>query len=715
MTSRTSSYTLGNQTRDISPLNTTRVPSTASVSPSTTLCNTPKIFPQQSSQSMRRAHRPAPLTLDIPKSEGDLHADLHWQINARNPRNWRKLKKWIHTIIPSALAWVFALGSSIVTPAHDTIMDKLQTSSIVVVLTLALYILGLAFGPYLSSLGSEVFGRKSVYMICVPLYAIFMLASGLVQVLPGLLLCRFLAGVSASPALHMGWSTLGDLWIPDEKTIPLTIYVSSTFLGSTLGPVLGAYLVWEDSWRWTQYVVLCALGGCLLPVMLMHETSKKAILRRKLGQSARAPIDGYALSLVFGKPVRMLLTEPIVLLYALYAAFNFGVLYAIYTAFPAVLAQAEHFGRGHQGLSFLGMSVGVIMGLIVYFLYETFIYRSRVARYKEERATEEERTLQTGRRASRTNNRFSFIRPSPEQITMSKIVSPDSPRRSSILHTIRRLSAPGYKNLETSQPDPHRNLNLAVAAARYMNSIPANEGKHIVPERILLLLNQNLEFSHLCVALEGYKLKFNRVKLAKTLYDALQDHPEPKSLIISPTQHRLATEATLSSNPPLPLRRFSSPQLPRPNPEKRKTWIPPSNIPPPEWRLQPALPSSALIAASLFMLGWTAREGIHWIVPVIAMGIYSCSSLTTFLSTTLYSLECYGPTHGESAIGGSMMLVFLFGFAFPLFAQPMYLGLGPGLATSVFAFIAIVLGLVLSLLYVFGTALRRRQGYKERK
>ncbi|KAF2170045.1 hypothetical protein M409DRAFT_32940, partial [Zasmidium cellare ATCC 36951] len=433
---------------------------------------------------------------------------------AQNPKNWSKIKKWMHTIIPCALAWVFALGSSIVTPAHNTMVQRLHTSSTVVVLTLSLYVFGLAFGPYLSTLGSEIFGRKSVYMICVPLYAIFMLASGLVQVLPGLLLCRFLAGVSCAPALHMGWATLSDLWSLDDQVLPLTAYVSSAFLGSTLGPVLGAYLSWEEDWRWTQYVVLCALGGCLLPVLFMQETSKKAILRRKRGESARAPLDREALSMIFVKPLKMLL-EPIVALYGLYAAFNFGVLYAVYTAFPAVLSQAEHFDRGHQGLSFLGMSVGVIMALVL-------------------------------------------------------------------------LVFPG--------------TNL----------------------------------------------------------------------------------------------------------EKRKTFLPPSNHPPPEWRLHPSLPASILLPASLFMLGWTARPSIPWILPILAMALYALSTLTTYISTTLYVLESYGPEHGLSAVGGVMMVVFVFGGVFPLFAEGMFRGLGAGLGCSVFAFVGIVLGVVgPGVLFVFGRGLRR--------
>ncbi|KAK4504114.1 hypothetical protein PRZ48_005029 [Zasmidium cellare] len=650
LASRRASYAGRGPIRSISPRNTSHSPSIASVSPTTTVCPTPKTTtPQRPPQppTISSTRKQPQLSIRIPTSTDDLHADLHWQINAQNPRNWSKIKKWMHTLVPCALAGVFALGSSIVTPAHDPMMRKLHTSSIVVTLTLSLYVLGLAFGPYLSALGGEVFGRKSVYMICVPLYAIFMLASGLVKVLPGLLLCRFLAGVSSSPALHMGWTTLDDLWNLDDNVLPLTVYLASILLGSTLGPVLGAYLIWDDEWRWTQYVVLCALGACLLPVMFMQETSKKAILRRQRGQSARAPIDREASKMIFIKPLRMLL-EPIVAIYGLYAAFNFGVLCAIYTGFPAVMAQAEHFDREHQGLSFLGMTIGVIIGLLLLALYDTFIHQPRVANYKASQATEEEQTLQTGRRTSR----FSIIRPSHEHIRMSQVGAPETGRRrSSLLNTIRRLSSTGYKNLETTQIDPQRNVNLAVAAAKYINSIAANDGKHIIPERVLVLLNQNLEFAHLCIALESYNLKFDRVELARTLYDALQDHTASKHAR-SRSQNIKATEAALVSTSTY---RTAGPTTHKT--EKRKTFTPPSNTPPPEWRLHPSLPFTLLLPASLFLLGWSTRPSIPSILPIITLALFTLSMLMTFQATTLYVLECYG----LSAISGVMMVVWVFG------------------------------------------------------
>lgn len=55
-------------------------------------------------------------------------------------------------------------------------------------------------------------------------------------------------------------------------------------------------------------------------------------------------------------------------------------------------------------------------------------------------------------------------------------------------------------------------------------------------------------------------------------------------------------------------------------------------VPAPEAQLLLAQVGSPLIVVSLFMLGWTAHARVHWIVPVIALGIYACGFILVFVS-----------------------------------------------------------------------------------
>ena len=93
--------------------------------------------------------------------EHDLHADLHWTINPRNPKNWTIRKKRMHTLLFCAISWTIMLGASSLTLAHDVLMDEMRTSSIVSVLPTSLYLLGLVLG-ILGTPSAESMGRKSI-------------------------------------------------------------------------------------------------------------------------------------------------------------------------------------------------------------------------------------------------------------------------------------------------------------------------------------------------------------------------------------------------------------------------------------------------------------------------------------------------------------------------------------------------------------------------
>lgn len=61
----------------------------------------------------------------------------------------------------------------------------------------------------------------------------------------------------------------------------------------------------------------------------------------------------------------------------------------------------------------------------------------------------------------------------------------------------------------------------------------------------------------------------------------------------------------------------------------------------PEWALAPAMAESPLVSVGVISMAWTARTSIHWIVPVIAMGIYAAGSLACFSSSVAYLVHCY--------------------------------------------------------------------------
>ena len=123
-----------------------------------------------------------------------------------NPMNWPLWKKVYHTIIPGLFAFIVTFGSSVYTPGYPEIVARFHVSSVVALLGLSLYVLGLAFGPVLAAPVSETFGRRVVYLVSLPIAALFTLGAGFSQNFASLVLCRFFAGFFGSPVLAVGVS-----------------------------------------------------------------------------------------------------------------------------------------------------------------------------------------------------------------------------------------------------------------------------------------------------------------------------------------------------------------------------------------------------------------------------------------------------------------------------------------------------------------------------
>lgn len=127
------------------------------------------------------------------------------------------------------------MGTSIYTPAVPAIMEKWHISSTIALLPLSFYVLALGFGPVLGAPISEMHGRHIVYLISVPLAAIFTMGAGFSENIWTLCILRFFSGLAFSPALALGAGSIADVTPPDQRAAPTVLYVLAPFLGPALG------------------------------------------------------------------------------------------------------------------------------------------------------------------------------------------------------------------------------------------------------------------------------------------------------------------------------------------------------------------------------------------------------------------------------------------------------------------------------------------------
>lgn len=132
---------------------------------------------------------------------------------------------------------------------------------------------------------------------------------------------------------------------------------------------------------------------------------------------------------------------------------------------------------------------------------------------------------------------------------------------------------------------------------------------------------------------------------------------------------------------------------------------------PPESRLYWMIPGGILFPASLFWFAWTTQgPPIPWIVSVLALGAFGLSSHIIFISVSDYTIASYS-IYSSSAVGAQSLLREILSGSVTLFSHQMYVNLGYQWASTVLAFIAVVLAIVPPILYVYGPKIRAASAF----
>ncbi|RPD59300.1 MFS polyamine transporter [Lentinus tigrinus ALCF2SS1-7] len=108
----------------------------------------------------------------------------------------------------------------------------------------------------------------------------------------------------------------------------------------------------------------------------------------------------------------------------------------------------------------------------------------------------------------------------------------------------------------------------------------------------------------------------------------------------------------------------------------------------------------------LLVAGWGAQERTHWIVPDIGFALIGGGMVLSFQGMMMYIVEAF-TMYAASALAAVSFLRSIAAFGFPLFAPAMYNRLGYGVANTILAAIAFVIGVPAILgLYTYGKKIR---------
>ncbi|KAI1157152.1 major facilitator superfamily domain-containing protein [Nemania diffusa] len=319
----------------------------------------------------------------------------------QNPKNWTLSKKWAAVFTVSLFTLISPISSSLVAPALGSIAEELGiTEDFEKNLTLSIFVLAYAVGPLVWGPLSELYGRVIVLQLVNLIYLFFNLGCGLARTKGQLIAFRFLAGLGGSAPLAIGGGVLSDLFTAEHRGKALSIYSLAPLLGPAIGPIAGAFIAQNTTWRWAFYSTTIAdaviqgagvffLKETYTPVLLVW---KKRRLMKETGNAAlHTPYDNpdrtvaKTLRIALERPFRMIATQVIVQALAVYMLYVYGVIYIVLTSFPTLWSGPKPSGYGEAlgigGLNYISLGLGFFVGAQVCAPLQDRIYVALKRRY----------------------------------------------------------------------------------------------------------------------------------------------------------------------------------------------------------------------------------------------------------------------------------------------------------------------------------------------
>lgn len=263
-------------------------------------------------------------------------------------------------------------------------MKEFNVSRTEAVLSETLYMTGLAFGPMIMAPLSEFIGRRWLYLITSSSIIAFAGGSGAAQNFATLSICRFLCGFLGSAGIAIGAGTSLDVWGVRAKSGGLArlLFICGPFLGPSLGPLAGAYVMHEynGDWRWTQWTVALIGAPIWVLILFMKETSDSRI-RHKVEHSGPFGIVWLTLSTLKAavfRSVTMLVTEPIAFFVTLYTGYAYAVIFSFFASATYVYSLDYDFNPRQIGLSFLSVAIGYSLAAAMYIIIDMTLYARAV-------------------------------------------------------------------------------------------------------------------------------------------------------------------------------------------------------------------------------------------------------------------------------------------------------------------------------------------------
>ncbi|KAJ7347886.1 MFS polyamine transporter [Mycena albidolilacea] len=297
-----------------------------------------------------------------------------------NPQNWTDRRKWTITLIIVIMTVNVTFASSAPSDAARLIAADFKISAEVSDLITSMFLIGYVAGPLFWGPGSELVGRRPIFVFTMSMYTILHLGQALAKNIQTLLICRFLGGFFAVAPLVNAGGAIADIWDAEKRGTAVSLFAASVFIGPVAGPLVAGYILESGLvWRWVFWVMMMFAGTCTaIMILTLPETYAPVILLKKVKALRKSDPSGNkhlfaahekqdwsfsgVLNRTLFRPFQMLAAEPILVLVTIYLSVIYGVLYGLFQAFPIIFIVKRGFTIGQNGLIFIGVGIGSTSG-----------------------------------------------------------------------------------------------------------------------------------------------------------------------------------------------------------------------------------------------------------------------------------------------------------------------------------------------------------------
>ncbi|KAJ6789733.1 hypothetical protein PWT90_06245 [Aphanocladium album] len=297
-----------------------------------------------------------------------------------DPMNLPPSKRWLISALVAVAALIVTFSSSAYNGGILDLMTQFHISREVTLVGVSLYVLGFAVGPLLWAPLSEIYGRRSVFIISFTGMTVFTIGAACAQSVAALLVLRFFAGAAGASVMTNGPGVIADIFNASQRGLATGVFAMAPFLGPALGPIIGGFLGEAEGWRWL-HGLMAILSGVItiLGTVFIHETYTPVLLRQRAERLSRitgkiyiSALDagqppasaGQKLKVALVRPWTFLFREPIVLITSIYVVIIYGTMYLNFAAYPIVFQRARGWGVGLGGVAFTGTAIGVVLATV---------------------------------------------------------------------------------------------------------------------------------------------------------------------------------------------------------------------------------------------------------------------------------------------------------------------------------------------------------------